>query len=332
MPQTGGRDRLRYCHLAMIMMEIRTLDHFVLIYEKYAASENKSQRTIEGVRNAVRIFGDFLGQNTDPANIKSEDLVNYKLYLKTRTKWSQVPSKKKQYGYLTPASIASYVRSIRSFFSWMEGEEFISANPFTRIKPPNVPMKIVDPLVPQDVSQLLKFMSRKSYRGFRDSCVILTLYGTAMRISEAFDLKTTDVDFNSGEIKVMGKGAKQRNLYMSPTLFKALYKYQSQWRPKVASEYFFVHESGGKLDRFYFEHRLKLYVKQSGITKRCTPHSFRYGCAIQLIRNGVDPFTVQAILGHATLEMTRHYVRLANSDVEKKMKSSSPAEQITIKF
>jgi integrase/recombinase XerD len=153
-----------------------------------------------------------------------------------------------------------------------------------------------------------------------------------MRISEAFNLNLVDVDFISGQIKVMGKGNKQRNLFTSPRLFKALFKYKTQWRPKVTSNYFFVHENGAKLDRFYFEHVLRDYVALSGITKKCTPHSFRYACAIQLLRNGVDPFTVQAILGHATLDMTRHYVRLADTDVENKMKSFSPAEQLDIKF
>jgi len=121
-------------------------------------------------------------------------------------------------------------------------------------------------------------------------------------------------------------------VYMSAKVFKTLFKYQSQHRPKVASNYFFIHGDGRPLSRFYFEHRMKSFVTKAGITTNCTPHTLRYSFAIQFIRNGGDERTLKSILGHSTMEMTHRYVIIANSDVEKKMKEFSPAELLQVRF
>lgn len=141
-----------------------------------------------------------------------------------------------------------------------------------------------------------------------------------------------DVNFDTGQIKVMGKGKKERAVYMSASVYKALFKYRHRWRPEVTFNYFFVHEDGRPLSRFYFEHRMQGYVKKAGIATRCTPHILRYSFAIQFLRNGGDPFTLQKILGHATLDMTRGYVQIASSDIGEKMKSFSPAEQLDVRL
>ena len=313
-------------------MEVKSLGYFLAMYEKFTIAENKSPRTIEAVRDATKKFEEFLGGCANLNDLQPEDLRRYIRYLQQRPKWSGHPTIKGTHGNVSPAAIASYVRSIRSLFSWMAKEKFISQNPFAEVKPPKVPAKVINPLTPDEVSRLLKAISHRDYGSRRDSSMVIALYGTAQRLSELLGLKLSDIDFDSGQIKVTGKGSKERHLYMSSRVFKALFKYRSQWRPEVSSDYFFVHLDGSRLSRYYFEHRMQDYVRRAGLTTRCTPHSLRYASAVQLIRNGCDPLTLQKILGHSTLDMTRHYVRLANTDVEKKMKAFSPAEQLDLKF
>ncbi|MFC1983310.1 tyrosine-type recombinase/integrase [Chloroflexota bacterium] len=200
------------------------------------------------------------------------------------------------------------------------------------MKTPQETIKAVTPLSPGEVTQLLKVISHNTHRGYRDSCIIITLYGTLLRISELLDLPTSSVNLTSGQITVVGKGDKERSVFLSPRPYKAIFKYHSRWRPKLESKYFFIHEDGRKLTRSYFKHKMQEYVEKANLTKACTPHILRYSGAIELLRNGCNPFTLQQILGHTTMEMTRRYIKIASSDIEKSLKSFSPAEQIDIRF
>ena len=100
----------------------------------------------------------------------------------------------------------------------------------------------------------------------------------------------------------------------------------------MESNYFFIHEDGSKLTRFYFEHRMQVYVRRANLSKACSPHILRYSGAIDMLRGGYDQYTLQKILGHTTSEMTRRYLKISDSDVEKTMKLFSPAEQLDIRF
>jgi len=313
-------------------MEADNLGHFISVYQKFAAAENKSHRTIEAVTSAARKFDIFLGGNSDPKDIKADDLRRYILHLQERTKWLGHPTIKQDHGNLSPNAVAHHVRHVKSLWSWMDREGFIEYNPLAQVKTPKETLKDVTPLIPDEVSRILKVIPRNKHQGYRDSSIIVALYGALLRISELLDLPLSNVDFSSGQIKVIGKGDRERSVFMSPKAYKPLFKYYSRWRPKISSHYFFIHEDGRKLSRFYFEHRMHVYTRKANISKTCTPHLLRYSGAIQMLRDGCDPYTLQKILGHSTMDMTRRYLKIANSDVERQMKSYSPAEQLDIRF
>jgi len=313
-------------------METNNLGNFISIYEKFAQAEAKSDRTIEAVTAVTRKFDSFLGGNSNIKAITADDLRRYILHLQERCKWSDHPTIQKNHGNLSPNTIAHHVRHIKSFWSWMYSEGFLEHNTLSQVKTPKETGRAVTPLTSGEVTQLLKVVPRNTHQGYRDSCVIITLYGTALRISELLDLPFSNVNFTNGQITVVGKGDKERSVFMSPKVYKALFKYYSRWRPKVTSEYLFIHEDGRKLTRFYFEHRMQAYVRKANLTKPCTPHILRYSGALALLRNGCDPYNLQQILGHTTMEMTRRYLKISNTDIEKNMKSFSPAEQVDIRF
>ena len=110
-------------------METDSLGHFVFIYKKFATAENQSSRHIESVVFAVTKLDDFLGGVTDINLIEAEDLRRYIRYLQRKLKWSGHPTINQTHGILTDNSIASYVRSIRSFWSWLLRDQFINTSP-----------------------------------------------------------------------------------------------------------------------------------------------------------------------------------------------------------
>jgi len=313
-------------------MEAKNLDDFILIYEKFTASENKSKRTIEDTAAAVRQFHKFLGGSVDVHEVQAEDLREYIRALQERPRWSNHPTIKPKDTRLSPHSIASYVRSIRAFWSWLKREDFIDENPMERVKPPKAPRKIVATLTREQISQLLEAIPNKDSKGYRDRAIVVTLYGTGLRIGELLGLRLGDLNFDSGQIKVMGKGGKERTVFMSPTVFKVLFKYVRRWRPEVTTDYVFVHNNGRPLTRFYFAHRLQAYREKAGLSgRKCSPHVLRHSFSVDYLRNGADTFTLQRILGHSTLEMTRHYAEISDSDVEIKQKTFSPAENLRLR-
>ena len=178
----------------------------------------------------------------------------------------------------------------------MEG--FIDENPMERVKPPKAPRKIVATLTREQVTRLLEAIAKKDSRGFRDQAIVITLYGTGLRISELLQLRLEDLNFDSGQMKVMGKGGKERTVFMSPTVFKILFKYVHRWRPKATTDYVFIHNNGQPLTRFYVAHRLQTYARKAGISAiKCSPHVFRHSFSVEYLRNGADTFTLQKILG-----------------------------------
>lgn len=314
-------------------MDAKNLVVFLSLYNRFAAAENKSNRTIESANAVIRDFDHFLGSPHDISTIRPDDLRNYILHLQAKGRWSGHPTIHQHHGPLSQHTIATYTRTVRAFFSWLTREGFLETNPFTNVKPPKAPRKIVPTITAEEAEQFFQSIPRNDAKRYRDLAFLLTLYGTGVRLDELASLKTENVNFDTGQFKILGKGAKERVISMSARVFKVLYKYSTSWRPKSDSTYFFIDNNGRPLTRFIVAHRMKKYCARSGITSsKCTPHVLRHSFAVQFLRNGGDVFSLQKILGHPSLDMTRHYAELAQSDVEKSMKVFSPAESINIRI
>lgn len=313
-------------------MEVCKLGVLLSVYRQFARSENKSPRTIQSTIECVGHFNDFIGGCDDINTVTDEDLRRYIRHLQSRFRWDNHPSIKPQDTKLSPHSIAHDTRTIRAFWSWANREGFLKINAFERVPTPRAPRQIVPTLTVEAVRSFIKAIPRKYPSGYRDRTITIALYGTGVRVSELLQLKLGDVDFDIGQIRVMGKGSRERFVHISASVFKALLKYHSQWRPKVASPYFFVNSNGRPPSRFNIAHRFRLYGNKAGITSKCSPHVLRHSFAVQYLRNGGDAFTLQKLLGHSTMDMTRHYVEVSQNDLEEKIKLYSPAENLNIQI
>lgn len=216
---------------------------------------------------------------------------------------------------LSPRSIETYCRGIRAFFGFLAREELINSSPMARVKLPKVPRRVTPTFTQQEIERLLSQPDKKTRRGFRDYAVMLALVDTGARVSEIANLKLADVDLENGQLKVMGKGGKERYLPFGHKVAKVLLKYKLKYRPEpVGTENFFLNNTGGPLSAGSIEKACKRYGRMAGLD-RCHPHKLRHTSSVLYLRNGGDPFSLQKKLGHSSLQMTRHYCELADADV-----------------
>lgn len=276
-------------------------------------------------------FARFLGSDIDIDLVNAGDLRRFITALQGKKAFSNHPFTATQNRPLSPHTVASYTRAIRCFFAFLEREEILPANPMKKVRVPKTPRRVMPTFTEAELERLLAQPDRTKCEGYRNYAVMLTLLDTGIRVSELCGLTLEEVDLDNGYLRVLGKGAKERSVYMCPNVSKTVYTYVYRWRPKTVSAHVFIHADGRPLNRIYMAHRLRKYAKRAKIYGvRCSPHTLRHTFAIEYLRNGGDVFTLQRILGHSTLEMTRRYAEVANRDIELKQKALSPAESLTL--
>jgi len=294
-----------------------TLSDALAAYRFCAKAEGKSPKTLSWVTDAVHYFADFLGQDsTDLSSVNAWRLRQFIVALQAKRAFSQHRFTKPQDRGLSPETICSYTRAIKSFFSFLNREELIPNNPMAKVKLPKVPIKVIATFTERQLERLLSQPNKKTAIGYRDYTIMLTLLDTAARLSELLNITLDDVDLEAGVLKVMGKGSKERYLPFGAKVTKALLKYRLKYRPDTTCQGFFVTAAGQPLTKTRVEHMMRAYGQVANIKGvRCSPHTFRHTSSLGYLRNGGDPFSLQKKLGHSSLAMTRRYSNLTDSDV-----------------
>jgi len=219
--------------------------------------------------------------------------------------------------------------ALRCFFRYLSQERVIPATPFSLIEKPKVEKKLIRPLNMDQVRLLLAQPKTKTFCGFRNWVMMLLMLDTGLRLGEVLGLRRDRIDWQASRLTVLGKGDKERAVPFGAAVKKALWDY-SQWRGDVAGQdIFFLDQFGGQICSRHFQIMLKRYgnaAKIEGV--RVSPHTLRHTFATQYILNGGDAFSLQAMLGHSTLEMVKIYVRLANRDVALQHQRYSPIDKL----
>jgi site-specific recombinase XerD len=293
-----------------------TLSDALAAYSIYAQAEGKSPKTIRWIMSSVTYFSQFLGDKQEISEITADDFRRFIISLKQRPKFLYHPYNKTAQETISAQSVETYARAIRAFFSYLYHEELIDFNPMERVKMPRVPKKVVPTFNEKDVQRLLEQPNRHTSRGFRDYALLLVFLDTGARLSELACLRETDVDLENGYLRVMGKGNRERYIPFGVKVAKALLKYKMKHRPTpVATDRFWLTIDGYALKGDRIEKIVTAYGRKARLT-RCYPHKLRHTSSVMYLRNGGDPFSLQKKLGHSSLQMTRHYSNLADSDVK----------------
>ena len=310
-------------------MPIEGLGEALSYYRICVEAEGYSRKTIVANTMAVRFLSDFLSEHVNLSDVTIGHLRAFILALRRAKAYRSHPYTNVQDRPLSPHTVATYVRSIKAVFAFLAREEMIPQNPFANFKEPKAPRKVVPTFSEKEMERILSQPDKKTPTGFRDYVIILALYDTAVRRSELANLRLDGVDFELGELRIMGKGGKENYVPMGRNLTKAMLKYKIKYRPQSDSDAFFLSHDGRPLSSERLHRIVKKYSKMAGLS-RCYPHKLRHTGAVAFVRNGGDPFTLQKKLNHSTLVMTRHYCELGRADVRRAQLKFSPGDRLKV--
>lgn len=229
------------------------------------------------------------------------------------------------------------IATIKAFYIYMEEEEFITENPFRRIKVKFKETYTLPRIIPRkEIEQLLNYMyshpGKNSQYWLRDVAIVEMLFAVGARVYEISNLQRECVDLNSGTIRIMGKGGKERYLNVaSSSVLDLLNKYYKANETAIRkSGYFFINRNGKRYTEQSIRLMVKKYCQLAGIERNITPHMFRHSFATYLIEEGVDISCVQPILGHSSIKTTQVYIHVAAKMQAEILRSMHPRNKMTL--
>lgn len=218
---------------------------------------------------------------------------------------------------ISAATTNSYIRGINSFLSWLHENEYTTER--LRMKPIKEPQKVLKVFDDKQLKALLSFKPQTFYQ-HRLYALLCLLIDTGMRINEALTLTRGNIDMDNLIVKVSGKGDKERIIPISLECRKVLYKFLKRHDFNLV----FGTRQGEKLIYRNILREFKVLCKKLGINDvRTSWHTLRHGYALNHIREGGDVFSLQRILGHSDLSVTKRYVGLTENDLKLVHKKTS---------
>lgn len=216
---------------------------------------------------------------------------------------------------LSARSIARHMTTLRNFYSFLTREGGIQANPTEFLTPPKQWSTLPKYMNRQEIDTLLAVPDASKATGLRDRAMLELLYATGLRVTELCRLELSNIERDSGILRVTGKGNKQRLVPFGESAGDAIAQYLDRGRPELlkgrASRFLFVTARGGAMTRQGFWKLLGGHGKKAGIFRDLTPHVVRHSFATHLVEGGADLRSVQIMLGHADISTTQVYTHVA---------------------
>ena len=207
------------------------------------------------------------------------------------------------------------ISGIKAFYKYLILEDYIKINPTELIESPKIGMKLPDTLSVHEIDSLLSAIDLSHPQGQRNRAILEVLYSCGLRVSELVNLKLSNIRFNEGYVKVLGKGNKERFSPIGSSALKYLKIYLKEVRihqniKKDSEDIVFLNRRGNKLTRVMIFTIIKQLAEKIGLKKKISPHTFRHSFATHLIEGGADLRAIQEMLGHESITTTEIYTHL----------------------
>ena len=221
------------------------------------------------------------------------------------------------------ATVARKLASARSFYRHLVDRGELEASPADLVSSPKRDQYLPRVLKEDDVAALLDSIPASTPLELRDRAIFELAYATGLRAEELTTLDVGDADFDAEELRVHGKGGKERVVPIGEQAWRTLNTYLERGRPFLARERqpeeraIFLSKSGRRLGTADLRRRLRAWVRRAGATPGTTPHTLRHSFATHLLEGGADLRTIQELLGHSTISTTQTYTRVESRRLRK---------------
>ncbi len=214
-----------------------------------------------------------------------------------------------------PRSTARQLSSFRRFFRYIMREGMRGSDPTADIEMPRIGRSLPKSLSEDEVDALLNAPNTDEPLGHRDRAMLELLYATGLRVSELINLRQSQVNFNQGVLRIVGKGDRERLIPLGEESQRWLLEFIDGPRMEILLErqtdYLFPTRRGDRMTRQAFWHIIKRYAEKAGVRQKMSPHSLRHAFATHLLNRGADLRVVQMLLGHSDLSTTQIYTHVA---------------------
>ena len=287
-------------------------------YQMYLKIERGlSKNTIDSYTNDLKKLCLFLKENNisiSPIAIDT-DIVKQFIY--------EVAKK------VNPRSQARIISGLRSFFDYLVFEEYRNTNPTDLLETPKIGTKLPDTLSQNEIDALINAIDLSHPQGERNRTIFETIYSCGLRVSEAITLKKSDLFFEEGFIRVLGKGNKERYVPIHENAQRYIKRYQKAIRSHILpqksfEDTLFLNRRGKGLSRQMIFMILKDLALKIDLKKKISPHTLRHSFATHLLQNGADLRAIQQMLGHESITTTEVYVHVDKSYLKQVVETFHP--------
>jgi integrase/recombinase XerC len=291
----------------------KTINNFIeyLEYEK-----GYSEKTIINYEKDLELFNKYLKNNkiTNINNIDYNVIRKYLSYLHNNRYES--------------SSISRKISTLRTFFKYCLKENKIKNNPTILISNPKKEKKLPKYLNFDEMEKLIDSINIKEKKGIRNRLIIELLYSTGIRVSELVNIKIKDISTKENQIKILGKGNKERIVIFgnkAKEMIKIyLNEYKELFKGNIYDSYLLINDKGKQLTTNRIELIVKDVLRHSTIKKNITPHTLRHTFATHMLDSGADLKSVQELLGHENLKTTAIYTHVSNERLKNVFVHSHP--------
>jgi integrase/recombinase XerD len=230
---------------------------------------------------------------------------------------------------VNPRSQARIISGLRSFFDYLVFEGSRNTNPTDLLETPKIGLKLPDTLSPDEIDTLISAIDLSHPQGERNRTILETMYSCGLRVSETITLKISDLFFEEGFIRVLGKGNKERYVPIHIEAQKYILRYKRELRSQIQSkkgseDTLFLNRRGKGLTRQMVFIILKDLAIKIDLKKKISPHTFRHSFATHLLQNGADLRTIQQMLGHESITTTEVYVHVDKTYLKEVVETFHP--------